>query len=187
MSCPSNVSATNASAGDVSRRILRCLSKPSIVGIPKSKSRSKKNKKDEEMEREWLLLGEPTSPRNTIILDDEQDTSSLTVAVESTAKNDIEAVQTPMKSESSESDSSTDIDAVVDEYRQNVEVTTSKPSEKVLRVPSMESWRLSIVLITLYSVGVALSVVGFIFESLVIFCGGILGTCCFLLSNQMEL
>lgn len=177
-SCPS---VTTTSAGDVSRRILRCLSKPSIVTIPKSKSRSKKTKKDEELEREWLLLGEPASPRNTIILSDEQDTSSLTIAANppSTGNTDhplhAPTKPSPVSGSDSETDSSTDIDAIVDEYRQKVEVTTSGPSEKVLRIPSMESWRLAIVLITLYMVGVALSVVGFMFQSIVIFCGGILG------------
>lgn len=160
-------------------RILRCLSKPSIAAaIPRPKSRTKK-KKNEEMEREWLLLGEPTSPRNTIVLEDEQDTSSLTIpAAPIAASEDIEAVATPpteVQQSTTESDSSTDIDAVFDEYRQKIEFTTSGPSEKVIRIPSIESWRLSIVLMSFYFVGVLLSIVGFIFQSLVVFGSSIFG------------
>lgn len=150
------------------------------MSIPKPRPRNKK--KNEEMEREWLLLGEPTSPRNTIILDDEQDTSTLTItptASEHPSNQDVETLQSPNSNEliqsSSDSDSSTDIDAVVDEYRQKVEVTTSGPSEKVLRIPSMESWRLSIVLITLFFIGVGICIVALAIGSPIIFGGGVLG------------
>lgn len=176
-------SNTNIStAGDVSRRILRCLSKPSIVSIPKPKPRSKK--KNEEMEKEWLLLGEPTSPRNTILLDDEQDTSTLTITPtgpENVSNQDVEALQSQTlnelipSSDDTESDISTDIDAVFDEYRQKVEVTTSGPSEKILRIPSMESWRLSIVLIAFFFVGVCMCLFAFAIGSASIFGGGVFG------------
>lgn len=171
----SNVSA----AGDVSRRILRCLSKPSIVSIPKPKTRCKK--RNEEMEREWLLLGEPASPRNTIILDDEQDTSTLTITPtgpENASNQDVDALQSATLNDliqsSSDSDSSTDIDAAVDEYRQKVEVI-SGTSEKVHRIPSMESWRLSIVLIVFYSLGVCICLFAFAIGSVMIFSAGALG------------
>lgn len=158
-------------------KILRCLSKPSISAMPRPKSRNKK-KKNEEMEREWLLLGEPASPRNTVILDNEQDTSSLTTPAP-TVNQDVEALQTPTNEvhhqTSTDTDSSTDIDAVFDEYRQKIEVTTSGPSEKVLRIPSMESWRVSMVLMTIYFVGVLMSIIGFIFQSFVVFGGGVVG------------
>lgn len=179
-------SGTNTSTpGNVSRRILRCLSKPSIVSLPKPKPR--KNKRTEEMEREWLLLGEPTSPRNTLFLDNEQDTSSLTITPtgpENASNQDVEALQSSISNEliessDNDSDDSTDIDAVVDEYRQKVEVTTSGPSEKVLRIPSMESWRLSIVLMSFYFVGIGLCVFALAIESTIIFSGGALGECLF--------
>lgn len=157
-------------------RILRCLSKPSIVAMPRPKSRNKK-KKNEEMEREWLLLGEPASPRNTVMMDDEQDTSSLTTPAQST-NQDVEALQSPTTEahqSDTDSDSSTDIDAVFDEYRQKIEVTTSGPSDKILRIPSVESWRVSLVMMILYFVGISLTIIGFIFQSFVVFGGGILG------------
>lgn len=170
----SNVST----AGNVSRKILRCFSKPSIVSMPKPR----KSKRTEEMEREWLLLGEPASPRNTLILDNEQDTSSLTITPtgpENASNQCVAALKSSISSEliessDSESDSSTDIDAVVDEYRQKVEVTTSGPSEKVLRIPSMESWRLSIVFISFYFVGICVCVFACAIDSIIIFSGGAL-------------
>lgn len=141
--------------------------------MPRPKPRNKKNKND--FENEWLLLGEPTSPRNTVVLDDEHDTSSLSTmpVAPVTPDADVEALRSLELT--SDSDSSTDIDAVFDEYRQQIEVTTSGPTDKVLRIPSMDSWRISIILMTFYFVGVALSIIGLIFQSFVIFGSGILG------------
>lgn len=97
-----------SSAVGVSRRILRCLSKPSIVSIPKPRNK----KRNEELEREWLLLGEPNSPRNTIVLDDEQDTSTLTITPsgpENVSNHDVEApTSNELIQSSSDSDSSTE-------------------------------------------------------------------------------
>lgn len=177
-------SNTNVStAGDVSRRILRCLSKPNIVSMPKPKPRTKK--RNDELDREWLLLGEPISPRNTIILDNKQDTSTLTITPtgqELVTNTDIEPLQSPtsnelIESSDSDSDSSTDIDAVVDEYRQKVEVTTSGPSEKILRIPSSESWQLSIVLLCFYFIGVFICMVALAMDSPIVFSGGAIGKC----------
>lgn len=155
------------------------------------KPRHKKQPRTEELEREWLLLGEPTSPRNTIILDDdEQNTSTLTItpppptgpdnvtsnpqqqcdemrqqaSITSNAAATAAALSVCRGSEddgsgNTSSDSSTDIDAAVDEYRQKVEVTTSGPSEKVLRIPSQESWQLSMILISCYFVGIFLCMI----------------------------
>lgn len=162
-------------------RILRCLSKPSIVSIPRSKSHtSKKPKRSEEVEREWLLLGEPISPRNTLVLDDEQDTSSLTIPAKSASVSvldqDVEGQsKVCAQTSDSDSDSSTDIDAVFDEYRQKIEVTASGPSEKVLQIPSMESWRLSIILMIAYFVGMGFCIIGFLTESWFIFVASFVG------------
>lgn len=179
------------------------------------KPRHKKQPRTEELEREWLLLGEPTSPRNTIILDDdEQDTSTLTITPPTGPDNVTpnQQQQQPQQnlqqfgelqrrqqssiisngglsesarasdddgknvnSNSSSSDSSTDIDAAVDEYRQKVEVTTSGPSEKVLRIPSQESWQLSIILMGCYFVGIFLGVISLTIRSTILFGAGIVG------------
>lgn len=176
--------STAAKASNLSRRIFRCLSKPKIVPIPKSKSRLKKNNRDEELEREWLLLGEPQSPRNTVILDDEHDTSSLSIeiAVAIPASTvDIESARPQVSNESSsrESDSTTDIDAIVDEYRQKVKVTTAGPTEKIMRIPSGESWKLSMVFVGLICIGTMICVIGTLNESIILFISGLLSKCCF--------
>lgn len=167
-------------------RILRCLSKPSIVSIPRSKSHcSKRPKRNEEVEREWLLLGEPISPRNTIVLDDEQDTSSLTIPNPKTKSASVNVLDQDVEGQSkacanasdSDSDSSTDIDAVFDEYRQKIEVTASGPSEKVLQIPSIESWRLAIIVMIMFFVAICFCVIGFLSESWFIFVTGFVGTC----------
>lgn len=164
-------------AASVSRRIFRCLSTPKLI-VP---SRPKKNKHNEELEREWLLLGEPQSPRNTIMFDDIQDTSSLSVAIAAvTPRNDAENVCSPdadnKETSSIDSDSSTDIDAIVDEYRQKVKITSAGTKEKIVRIPSDESWKVSIVCVTITCIGVAISVLGIATESIIVLGTGTIGT-----------
>lgn len=149
--------------------------------MPRSKSHnSKKPKRNEEVEREWLLLGEPMSPRNTLILDDEQDTSSLTITAKSASATvldrDVEGQSKCVdESDSDSSESSTDIDAVFDEYRQKIEVTASGPSEKILQIPSIESWRLSIIMMTTFFVSIGFCVIGFLANSVFVFAGSFIG------------
>lgn len=55
------------------RRSLWNFQKPIQTAIKKSKSKTK-NKNNSELEREWLLLGEPSSPRPTISQRDAEST-----------------------------------------------------------------------------------------------------------------
>lgn len=57
-------------------------------------------------------------------------------------------------------DSSTDIDAIVDEYRQKVRVTTAGPMDKNIRMPSLASWRVTIFAILLIIFGIFLTILG---------------------------
>lgn len=175
-SAVSLATTTAATASSVSRRIFRCLSTPKLV-VP---SRAKKNKHNEELEREWLLLGEPQSPRNTIIFDDVQDTSSLSVAITAAASHKdadgVRSVDTENKETSSvDSDSSTDIDAIVDEYRQKVKITAAGTKEKIMRIPSDESWKLSLVCVTVTCIGAAVSVIGTAADSIIALATGTIG------------
>lgn len=99
--------------------------KPKATAVmPMPKPRIKKQPA-EETEREWLLLGEPHSPRNTVMLDDSHaivDTSILTVAEPLPGGSD----DILEEEELTDSDSSTDIDAIVDEYRQKFKVNTTR-------------------------------------------------------------
>lgn len=129
-SAPSTVTATVepvATIAPTSKTLWFFNRASSVTVLPKPKSRVK-NKPDEETEREWLLLGEPQSPRNTVMLDDSHDiidTSILTVAepLPSVSENTHEAeADAEDDEEPSDSESSTDIDAIVDEYRQKFKV-----------------------------------------------------------------
>ena len=73
----------------------------------------KKTKRNEELEREWLLLGEPQSPR--VVVHEPDAESSILSEV---PMSDVDCI-----AKESESESSTDIDAIVDEYRQKVKVS----------------------------------------------------------------
>lgn len=100
-----------------SRRSLWSFNKPKTITIPVAKSRRKKTKRDLELEREWLLLGEPQSPiPRTAVLDSPEAESSI---LTEPAVSDVDCIDREILSES---DSSTDIDAIVDEYRQKVKV-----------------------------------------------------------------
>lgn len=108
--------------------------------IPKSMSGVKHNNNGEQVEREWLLLGEPP---NSIKPDDvPQDAESSILSDPSTS--DIECIG--KVNENSESESSTDIDAIVDEYRQKIKVTAIGQND-VVRTPSSGSWWIASVLV----------------------------------------
>lgn len=79
----------------------------------------KKTKRDEELEREWLLLGEPQSPRVAVSTEVDAESSILS----DPPMSDIDCIA---KENATDSDSSTDIDAIVDEYRQKVKVKENK-------------------------------------------------------------
>ena len=113
---------------------------PSMSTQSLSKSISKLNNKiikNEEMEREWLLLGEPSSPIAR--------TSQEPVNAESSILSDATTSDTDcvVKAENTDSDSSEDIDAIVDEYRQKVKVSTAGLRDTNLIVPTVGSWRLA--------------------------------------------
>lgn len=136
------------------------------ANFPKKKKRKVHNNplEQEEMEREWLLLGEPQSPRMDRAINGE--------GLDEGMKSEGEIVDTRLIGEGSvidrlegevaddeedESSSSTDIDAIVHEYMEKVRVTSGGPLEaNVLRIPSASSWRLTLFLICLLLCAVSL-------------------------------
>ncbi|XP_067622964.1 solute carrier family 7 member 14 isoform X2 [Eurosta solidaginis] len=109
--------------------------KRSLLNISLHKQAGRMNQKPKkELEKEWLLLGEPTSPCPAR---ESRDVESTILSDSEPAPSDFEY---PDKFEKSDSDTSTDIDDIVDEYRQKIKVTTAGPTERVLRVPSSRSW-----------------------------------------------
>lgn len=138
------------------------LSQPAI-SLSKSKSKLKIKKNDEELEREWLLLGEPSSP---IAKSPPQEAESSIVS------DEPQNVDCITKVDSDSDDSSTDIDAIVDEYRQKVKVSTLGPMD-TFRVPSTTSWRLALIGIFIIIVGLGLTVTGLVLYDKTSFLTGI--------------
>ncbi|XP_037710578.1 uncharacterized protein LOC119547686 [Drosophila subpulchrella] len=143
-------SATTSSSSRLKRSLWKIgLPKHSGLKKPKSKPRNK-----QELEKEWLLLGEPTSPcpqregrdvESTILSDGEPPPSDF---------------EYPDKFDKSDSDTSTDIDAIVDEYREKIKVTTAGPLERSVRVPTVSSWRVTMFALVVIGLGIALCIAG---------------------------
>lgn len=127
------------------------------VNFPKKKKRKVHNNplEQEEMEREWLLLGEPQSPRLDRAMNGEDDgiksegeIVDTRLSGEGSVINRLEEGTAEEDEVEDDSSSSTDIDAIVHEYMEKVRVTSGGPLEaNVLRIPSASSWRLTLFLI----------------------------------------
>lgn len=149
------------------RRSLWNINFPIQGNLKKTKTKSNKNKR--EVEKEWLLLGEPSSP---CPVRDNPDMESTILSDGEPPPSDFEYAE---KFESSESDTSTDIDAIVDEYRQKIKVTTAGPMERSIRVPSLASWRVTIFAIIVIIFGISLTIVGVFTHLFPMFVTGIIG------------
>lgn len=119
---------------------------PSISTHSLSKSLSKLNKgaQKEEVEKEWLLLGEPSSPVNRS--DQEPLNAESSILSDATA-SDTECIAKAENTDSETSDE--DIDSIVEEFQQKVKVSTAGLRETNLKVPSQGSWRVAMLCIAL--------------------------------------
>lgn len=151
-------------------RRLWSMAKSESSNIPGHHFSNKKRRKvlknpivHEELEKEWLLLGEPQSPR----LDDSRKISAGGVEIVDTkligddpvnADDDEDAIEDEEEEEELEDSSdATDIDAIVHEYKEKLRVSGDGSLEaNVLRIPTANSWRLSILLICMLSCAVSL-------------------------------
>lgn len=103
-----------------------------------------------EMEREWLLLGEPPMSPPSVRNENEFIIDTKLIGTEEIAAG--EEQEHDLSDESS-----TDIDAIVHEYMEKVRVTTGGPLEaNVLRIPSASSWRLALFLMFILLCAVSL-------------------------------
>lgn len=118
---------------------------PSISTQSLSKSLSKLNKsaQKEEVEKEWLLLGEPSSPVNRS--DQEPLNAESSILSDATASDTECIVKAGGHSDSETSDE--DIDSIVEEFQQKVKVSTAGLRDTNLKVPSMGSWRVAMLCI----------------------------------------
>lgn len=151
--------ASSQSSGHKAKKSVWFFRKPSTASIAHHvlpSNRVNKSNAREEHEREWLLLGEPPSPKAP------DSPPSIESTVLSDQISDIECIALA-KPENCDSDeeSSTDIDAIVDEYRQKMKVSTAGPLDNnTLRLPTSTSWRFALLLIVLIIGGSVLTSTG---------------------------
>lgn len=108
--------------------------------LTKSISKLNRTVDKEEMEKEWLLLGEASSPINQPNQDSTNAESSI---LSDTTASDTECIVKAGHSDDSET-SDEDIDSIVEEFQQKVKVSTAGLKEANLKVPSMGSWRVAL-------------------------------------------
>lgn len=142
----SRLSTAAAATASYKRPDAKKTSKRSILGvnvanISTAKKPAPKKKPKKELEKEWLLLGEPTSPCPT------RQPTDVESAMQSSSKPVPLNFIYPETVEISDSDTSTDIDAIVDEYRQKIRITTSSLIDISSRVPTVLSWRFALFII----------------------------------------
>lgn len=113
----------------------------STQGLSKSISKLNKPGPKEEVEKEWLLLGEASSPMNQPANSPENAESSI---LSDATTSDIECI---VKADNSESESDEDIDSIVEEFQQKVKVSTAGLKDANLKVPSLTSWRVALLCI----------------------------------------
>lgn len=86
------------------------------------------------MEREWLLLGEPSSPIQS---------QASEPILESSITSDIECIANANNSDSDSSEE--DIDQIVEEFQQKLKVSSAGLQDtNVVKIPSMTSWKFAI-------------------------------------------
>ncbi|XP_055386717.1 probable cationic amino acid transporter isoform X2 [Condylostylus longicornis] len=142
-------------------------------------NRKNKKKIKNDVDKEWLLLGEPSSPCQ--IPRDQDDLESTILSDAEPSPTDFEF---PGRVDNSDSDTSTDIDAIVDEYREKVKVTTAGPIDRSSRLPSIASWRVTIFAIMLIIFGIGLILFGIHCNLLPAYITGLIGI--FLVSVVMS-
>ncbi|KAI9585499.1 uncharacterized protein LOC119633555 [Glossina fuscipes] len=141
---------TSASSSRLKRSLWNLnITKQATNKKPKAKPRNK-----QEVEKEWLLLGEPTSPCP------QRETKDVESTILSDGEPPASDFEYPDKFENSDTDTSTDIDAIVDEYRQKVKVTTAGALDRNSRMPTIASWRVTMFAIVVIFLGVALTLAG---------------------------
>ncbi|XP_037927481.1 uncharacterized protein LOC119662015 [Teleopsis dalmanni] len=146
------VKSSSSMVNNKPKRSLWNISLPKQTAVPRKPKSKTKNK--QEVEKEWLLLGEPTSPCP------QRETRDIESTILSDGEPPPSDFEYPEKFDNSDSDTSTDIDAIVDEYRQKIKVTTAGPMERTIRVPSVTSWRVMIFAIVVVGFGISLTVAG---------------------------
>lgn len=146
---------------------------PSMSAQSLTKSISKLNRPvdKQEMEKEWLLLGEASSPVNQ----PNQELINIESSILSdTTASDTECIVKAGRSDDSET-SDEDIDSIVEEFQQKVKVSTAGLKDANLKVPSMGSWRVAMLCIISVSCSCVVAAVSAAYELTIPFALAVFG------------
>lgn len=102
---------------------------------------NKKHSKKEE--REWLLLAEPSSPVVRNAQYDEECNAESSILSDTTT-SDIDCIMKAEQLDTESSEEEEDIDSIVEEFQQKIKISTTGLKDTVLKLPSLNSWRFSI-------------------------------------------
>lgn len=141
------------------------LKQKSMNILSRSMPKISRSATKEVIENEWLLLGESS------VKTDENSEEAYVIPVESNTTTVKEVVPDNDNS----SDNSTDIDAAVDEYLQNVNISQPEILSKPEKTPSTNSWILTQVSIVILFLGGVLLSVGMHHLNLLFLSAGFVG------------
>lgn len=139
---------------------------PSLSSQNLSKSLNKLNKSGRVEEREWLLLGEPSSPLARPQNEDEELNAESSILSDSPSDVDCIAKVDHAASESSEEEE--DIDSIVEEFQQKLKISATGLKDINLKIPTVNSWRCSIICVILIILSSVLSAVGLNIENILL-------------------
>ncbi|XP_070495033.1 probable cationic amino acid transporter isoform X2 [Chironomus tepperi] len=122
---------------------------PSLSSQSLSKSINKLNKKhSKKEEREWLLLAEPSSPVVRNAQYDEECNAESSILSDTTT-SDIDCIMKAEQLDTETSEEEEDIDSIVEEFQQKIKISTTGLKDTVLKLPTINSWRFSILCIAI--------------------------------------
>lgn len=139
---------------------------PSLSSQNLSKSLNKLNKSGRVEEREWLLLGEPSSPLARPQIEDEEQNAESSILSDSPSDVDCIAKEDHAGCESSEEEE--DIDSIVEEFQQKLKISSTGLKDINLKIPTVNSWRYSIISVISMIILSILAAIGFNNENILL-------------------
>lgn len=130
---------------------------PSLSSQNLSKSLNKLNKSGRVEEREWLLLGEPSSPLARPQNEDEELNAESSIL---SGESDVDCIAKIENAGSESSEEEEDIDSIVEEFQQKLKISATGLKDINLKIPTVNSWRCSIVCVLLIILSSILSAIG---------------------------
>jgi hypothetical protein len=128
-----------------------------------SKSLNKLNKSGRVEEREWLLLGEPSSPLARPQNEDEEHAESSILS-----DSDVDCIAKVEHAGSESSEEEEDIDSIVEEFQQKLKISATGLKDINLKIPTVNSWRCSIICVISIIFASILSAIGLNYENILL-------------------